>query len=74
MIEKSLGADEQQVRNLWSNIGCWNLCGWLFSLVELECWDTNSEQLVDRRERPWDNPYRLPSHSDRRSDCPKNVT
>lgn len=65
-VKEVWGAGEQQVRNLWSNIGCWNLCGWLYSLVELECWDTSSEQLVDRSDRPWDNPNRRPSHSDRR--------
>ena len=65
-VKEVWGAGEQQVRNLWSNIGCWNLCGWLYSLVELECWDSSSEQLVDRSDRPWDNPNRRPSHKDRR--------
>lgn len=65
-VKEIWGAGEQQVRNLWSNIGCWNLCGWLYALVELECWDETSEQLVDRSDRPWDNPNRRPSHNDRR--------
>lgn len=60
------GAGEQQVRNVWSSIGCWNLCGGLYAMVELECWDDTSAQLVDRRDRPWDNPDRRPSHNDRR--------
>lgn len=60
------GAGQQQVRNVWSSVGCWNLCGWLYGLVELECWDLTSEQLVDRSDRPWDNPSRRPSHADRR--------
>ena len=51
---------------LWSNIGCWNLCTWLYTLVELECWDEVPEDLVDRSDRPWDNPDRRPSHADRR--------
>jgi hypothetical protein len=51
---------------VWSNVGCWNLCGWLYSLVELECWDLPSEQLVNRSDRPWDNPHRRPSHNDER--------
>ncbi len=55
-VKEIWGAGQQQVRNLWSNIGCWNLCGWLYALVELECWDLTSEQLVDRSNRPWDNP------------------
>lgn len=65
-VKEIWGAGQQQVRNVWSNIGCWNLCGWLYAMVELECWDDTSEQLVDRRDRPWDNPSRRPSHNDRR--------
>lgn len=65
-VKEVWGAGEQQVRNVWSNIGCWNLCTWLFTIVELECWDRPSEQLVDRSDRPWDNPARRPSHADRR--------
>lgn len=65
-VKEIWGAGEQQVRNLWSNVGCWHLCGWLYTMVELECWDEASEQLVDRRDRPWDNPDRRPSHNDRR--------
>ena len=65
-VKEIWGAGQQQVRNLYSNIGCWNLCGWLHALVELECWDKPREQLVDRSDRPWDNPDRRPSHADRR--------
>lgn len=65
-VKEVWGAGEQQVRNVWSNIGCWNLCGWLYTMVELESWDESSETLVDRSDRPWDNPSRRPSHTDRR--------
>lgn len=65
-VKEIWGAGEQQVRNLWSNIGCWNLCGWLYTLVELACWDQPAKNLVDRGDRPWDNPSRRPSHADRR--------
>jgi hypothetical protein len=65
-VKEVWGAGQQQVRNLWSNIGCWNLCGWLYTLVELACWDEPAETLVDRGDRPWDNPARRPSHADRR--------
>jgi len=60
------GAGQQQVRNVWSNIGCWNLCGWLYTLVELCSWDVDKSQLTDRSDRPWDNADRRPSHADRR--------
>ncbi|MEO1619313.1 MAG: hypothetical protein AAFV88_25995 [Planctomycetota bacterium] len=35
-------------------------------MVELECWDESLDELVDRSDRPWDNPKRRPSHQDRR--------
>lgn len=65
-VKEIWGAGQQQVRNLYSSIGCWHLCGWLYAMVELECWDEPAEQLVDRSDRPWDNPDRRPSHADRR--------
>lgn len=65
-VKEIWGAGQQQVRNLYSNIGCWNLCGWLYAMVELQCWDESAERLVDRSDRPWDNPGRRPSHADRR--------
>ncbi|TWU39802.1 hypothetical protein Poly41_26580 [Novipirellula artificiosorum] len=65
-VKEIWGVGEQQVRNVWSGVGCWNLCGWLYALVEFECWDEASECLVDRSDRPWDNPLRRPSHNDRR--------
>jgi hypothetical protein len=65
-VKEIWGAGEQQVRNVWSSVGCWHLCGWLYAMVELECWDESSDELVDRSDRPWDNPDRRPSHQDRR--------
>jgi hypothetical protein len=65
-VKEIWGAGQQQVRNVWSNIGCWNLCGWLYGLVEPASWDLPAEELVDRSDRPWDNPSRRPSHADRR--------
>ena len=65
-VKEVWGAGQQQVRNLWSNIGCWHLNQWLHTLVELCCWDKDQSELTDRRARPWDNPDRRPSHADRR--------
>jgi hypothetical protein len=65
-VKEVWGAGQQQVRNVWSNIGCWHLNQWLYTLVELCCWDVNKSELTDRRARPWDNPDRRPSHADRR--------
>jgi hypothetical protein len=65
-VKEVWGAGQQQVRNVWSNVGCWHLNQWLYTLVELCCWHVNKSELTDRRARPWDNPDRRPSHADRR--------
>ena len=65
-VKETWGAGQQQVRNVYSNIGCWNLNGWMYTLVELCCWDEEKSALTDRTDRPWDNPDRRPSHADRR--------
>lgn len=65
-VKEVWGAGQQQVRNIWSNIGCWHLNQWLYTLAELCSWDAEKSELTDRRDRPWDNPDRRPSHGDRR--------
>jgi hypothetical protein len=65
-VKEVWGAGQQQVRNVWSNIGCWNLNQWVSTLVELCCWDMDKSELSDRSDRPWDNADRRPSHADRR--------
>ena len=64
-VKEVWGAGEQQVRNVWSNIGCWNLNQWMYTLVELCSWDEEKSALSDRSDRPWDNADRRPSHADR---------
>jgi len=65
-VKEVWGAGQQQVRNVWSNIGCWHLNQWVTTLVELCCWDVPKSKLTDRRDRSWDNAERRPSHADRR--------
>ena len=65
-VKDVCGAGQQQVRNVWSNLGCWNLNQWLFTLVNLATWDLEKSALTDRTNHPWDNPHRRPSHADRR--------
>ena len=60
------GAGQQQVRDVWSNIGSWHLNPWMYTLVELCRWDVDKSELRYRRSRPWDNADRRPSHADRR--------
>lgn len=65
-VKEVWGAGQQQVRNLWSNIGCWHLNQWMYTMVELCSWDAAKADVTDRSDRPWDNPDRRPSHADRR--------
>jgi hypothetical protein len=65
-VKEVWGAGEQQVRNLHSNIGCFNLNLWMYSLVEAWAWARPEEELVDRSASPWDSEPRRPSHADKR--------
>ena len=72
-VKEVWGAGKQQVRNVWSNVGCWNLNGWLYTLVELCTWNREPSELIDRSDRAWDNPSRRPSHADRRRAISKEM-
>jgi hypothetical protein len=65
-VKEVWGAGQQQVRNVHSNEGCFNLNLWLYSLVEAWAWDHPAEELVDRSASPWDSAPRRPSHQDKR--------
>ena len=65
-VKEVWGAGQQQVRNLWSNIGCWHLNLWLFTLTELWAWPLKAQQLTQRDDSPWDTADRRPSHADKR--------
>lgn len=72
-VKEVWGAGQQQVRNLHSNEGCFNLNLWACSLVEAWAWDQPEEALVDRRASPWDNEPRRPSHQDKRKALQQEV-
>ena len=38
-VKEVHGAGQQQLRNVWANVGAWNLIGWWHTLVELWAWD-----------------------------------
>jgi len=61
------GTGQQQVRHYWANVAVYHLNLWLHTLIELWAWGRSQRQLCDRRDRPWDNPARRPSHADRRN-------
>jgi hypothetical protein len=64
-IKEVHGAGEQQVRNLWANIGAWHLVLWVYALIEWWAWNRREEELCDRSASPWDDPTRRPSHADK---------
>jgi hypothetical protein len=65
-VKEVWGAGQQQVRNIWTNVAVFNLNLWVHTLVECWAWHKPADELCDRRESPWDNPDRRPSHADRR--------
>lgn len=60
------GTGQQQVRNLWANVGVFHLNLWVHTLVELWAWNKSKRELCNRKDSPWDDPERRPSHADRR--------
>ncbi len=72
-VKEVWGAGQQQVRNLDSNVGCFNLNLWMCSLVEAWAWDKPDEELVDRSASPWDRELRRPSHQDKRRALQRQV-
>jgi hypothetical protein len=65
-VKEVWGAGQQQVRNVHSNEGCFNLNLWMYSLVEAWAWPKEEEELIDRSASPWDSESRRPSHADKR--------
>ena len=65
-VKEVWGSGQQQVRNIWTNIGVWHLNLWMHTLTELWAWRKTAKQLTRRDDSPWDTPDRRPSHADRR--------
>ena len=55
-VKEVHGAGQQQLRDVWANVGAWNLIGWWHTLVELWAWDRPQSRLRDRSDSPWDKP------------------
>ena len=72
-VKEVWGAGQQQVRNVYSNEGCFNMNLWMYSVVETWAWDKAEEELVDRCASPWDNQPRRPSHNDKRKALQREV-
>lgn len=65
-LKEVWGTGQQQVRNIWANLGAFHLNLWMHTLVELWAWNKPKHEICDRRDSPWDDPKRRPSHADRR--------
>jgi hypothetical protein len=65
-LKEVWGAGQQQLRNLFANVGAYHLNLWLATLVEVWAWGRRKGRLVDRSACPWDDATRRPSHADRR--------
>jgi hypothetical protein len=72
-VKEVWGAGQQQVRNMHSNEGCFNLNLWMYSLTEAWAWGQKEEELVDRSNCPWDSTPRRPSHQDKRKALQREV-
>ena len=65
-VKEVWGVAQQQLRNVWSNLGAFHLNLWSHTLVELWSWSRGAGKLRDRSQSPWDDCERRPSHADRR--------
>ena len=72
-MKEAHGSGQQQVRNVWCNVACWDLCLWLHTPVELWSWYCSGTTLKQRDERPWNEPSRRPCHIDRFTTLKKYV-
>jgi hypothetical protein len=72
-IQEVWGTGKQQLRHLWANFGAYHLNLWMHTLVELWAWNKPKAQICDRRDSPWDDPERHPSHADRRKALQRTI-
>ena len=72
-VKEVEGAGQQQLRNVWANVGAFHLCLWAYTLVAYWAWDRPQGRLSDRAASPWDDPGRRPSHADRRKALQRHV-
>jgi hypothetical protein len=72
-IKEVWGAGQQQLRNVFSNVGAFNLNSWMYSMVEAWAWQRCEGELVDRSDSPWDDEPRRPSHADKRKALQREI-
>ena len=72
-VKEVWGAGQQQVRNIWTNLAVYHLNLWIHTLVELWSWSRPRGEICDRRQSPWDDTDRRPSHADRRKALQRQI-
>ena len=72
-VKEVWGAGKQQVRNIDSSEGCFNLNLWMMSVVEAWAWNKGEDELAGRDGSPWDNQPRRPSHADKRKALQREI-
>ena len=65
-VKQVVGAGQQQVRKVATNVGAFHVCLWTSTLTEAGAWEPPTTERADRSGRPWDDPERRPSHADKR--------
>jgi hypothetical protein len=66
-VKEVHGVGQAQTRNYWTNVAVYHLKLWWHTLIELWAWKRTGRELVDRKQSPWDNEARRPSHADKRN-------
>jgi hypothetical protein len=72
-VKEVWGAGQQQLRNLYANVGAFNLNCWLYTTLEAWAWEQSEAALVDRSASPWDARPRRPSHADKRKALQRQI-
>jgi hypothetical protein len=66
-IKEVHGVGQAQTRNYWTNVAVYHVKLWWHTLIELWAWYRPAKELVNRKQSPWDDPERRPSHADKRN-------
>jgi hypothetical protein len=72
-LKEVWGAGQQQVRNVYANMGAFAVNLTMYSVVEAWAWARGDEELVDRSQAPWDTEERRPSHADKRKALQREI-
>jgi hypothetical protein len=72
-VKEVWGAGQQQLRNLYANVGAFHMNLWGMTLVEAAAWGRPEGELADRRASPWDREPRRPSHADKRKAIQREI-